>query len=34
VGSKVRFGGTVREIPDEQTDCQGFLVKSAERGLT
>ena len=27
VGSKVRFGGTVREIPDEQTNCQGFLVK-------
>lgn len=27
VGSEVRLAGTVREISDEQTDCQGLLVK-------
>jgi hypothetical protein len=25
VGAEIRFGGAVREIPDEQTNCQGFL---------
>jgi hypothetical protein len=26
VGSEIRFGGAVRQVADEQTDCQGFLV--------
>jgi hypothetical protein len=29
VGAEVRFRSAVREIADEQTDCQGFLVNSA-----
>jgi hypothetical protein len=29
VGSKVRFTRSVRQVPDEQTDCQCSLVKSA-----
>jgi hypothetical protein len=28
VGSKVGLARTVGEVPDEQTDCQGLLVKS------
>jgi hypothetical protein len=28
VGSKIRLTGAVREVPDEQTDCQGSLVKA------
>jgi hypothetical protein len=29
VGSEVRLAGTVGEVSDEQTDCQGLLVKNA-----
>ena len=29
VGFEIRFGRTVRQVSDEQTDCQSFLVKSA-----
>ena len=29
VGFKVRFCGAIRQVPDEQTDCQGSLVKDA-----
>ncbi len=28
VSPKISFARTVREVPDEQTDCQGLLVKS------
>jgi hypothetical protein len=28
VGAEVRLSRTVGEVPDEQTDCQGLLVKS------
>ena len=28
VGAEVRLARTVGEVPDEQTDCQGLLVKS------
>jgi hypothetical protein len=28
VGSKIRFRCAVRQVPDEQTDCQGSLVKA------
>jgi hypothetical protein len=27
MSAEIRFGRTVREIPDEQTDCQNSLVK-------
>ena len=27
VGAKIRLRGAVRKVPDEQTDCQGLLVK-------
>ena len=27
VGAEIRFARAVREVPDEQTDCQGLLVK-------
>jgi hypothetical protein len=29
VGPEIGLARTVREVPDEQTDCQGLLVKSA-----
>ncbi len=29
VGSEIRFGSAVRQVADEQTDCQGSLVKYA-----
>jgi hypothetical protein len=28
VGAEIRLARTIREVPDEQTDCQGLLVKS------
>ena len=28
VGSKIRLSCAVRQVPDEQTDCQGSLVKA------
>jgi hypothetical protein len=31
VGAKIRFTCSVRQVPDEQTDCQCSLVKSAAR---
>lgn len=34
VRPKIRFGGGVGKVPDEQTDCQSFLVKRASRGAT
>jgi hypothetical protein len=28
VGAEIHLARTIREVPDEQTDCQGLLVKS------
>jgi hypothetical protein len=31
MGSEIRFARAVGKVPDEQTDCQGLLVKDAAR---